>query len=194
MGNNRPKRPPWRARARRRAAAFTAYWPFSTAPLRRLARLGGERHTRRLAIFAVLAVALVLAWPASAATTRHRVILDAIRLVESGGHDNCPDGDGGLAIGPYQIHRIFWLDAVKHDPRLGPAHGHDYQDCRKREYAERVIEAYMRKWVPAAWQAGDAEVIARTHNGGPDGARSTNTDRYWGRVKARLGSLPPPRS
>jgi hypothetical protein len=85
---------------------------------------------------------------------------------------------------------VYWLDAVRHDPSLGPARGHDYQDCRQRAYAERVIDAYMRKWVPAAWQAGDVEVIARTHNGGPGGARSRATDRYWGRVRAQESVRP----
>lgn len=108
-------------------------------------------------------------------------------MVESGDRDDCPDGDGGLAIGPYQIHRVYWLDAVRHDRLLGPERGHDYADCRRRAYAERVIEAYMRRWVPQAWRAGEAEVIARTHNGGPRGARSPKTERYWARVKARLG-------
>ncbi|MEZ5962621.1 MAG: hypothetical protein R3F56_02130 [Planctomycetota bacterium] len=164
---------------------WLARWPFSTAPLRRLAGLGGQRFTRRIAIGAGLALVVLLAWPADA-RDRHRAILDAIRQVESGDRDDVPDGDAGLAIGPYQIHRVYWLDAVKHDPRLGPEFGHDYQDCRARAYAERVIEAYMRRWVPEAWRSAHAETIARTHNGGPKGARSTATDRYWERVRRRL--------
>ncbi len=109
-------------------------------------------------------------------------ILRAIRLVESGGRANPPDGDGGQAIGPYQIWRIYWQDAVAFDPGLGG----DYQDCRRQDYAERVIDAYMRRWQPAAWRQNDAEVIARTHNGGPDGARKAQTLGYWQKVRAKL--------
>ena len=109
-------------------------------------------------------------------------ILDAIRFVESGGRDTPPDGDGGLAIGPYQIHRVYWQDAIGFRPELGG----DYQDCRRRAYAEAVIDAYMQKWAPEAWDRGDAERIARVHNGGPRGHLNPKTDRYWQRVRARL--------
>jgi hypothetical protein len=173
---------------RRRAGRWrrSSTWLRRTmSPLRRLARHRGERLTRRVLLAALLVGAAVVAWPARAGP-RHAEILRAIRLVECGGRDPCPDGDGGLAIGPYQIHRVYWEDAVAHDPSLGPRRGFDYQDCRRREYAERVIEAYMRKWVPEAWRAGDAEVIARTHNGGPSGARLRSTAGYWARVQARL--------
>lgn len=111
-------------------------------------------------------------------------ILDAIRQVESSGRESPPDGDGGLAIGPYQIHRVYWLDAIAEDPAIGGV----YDDCRKRAYAEKVIAAYMRRYAPAAWTRGRAEVIARIHNGGPQGHRSAATRGYWQRV---LRLLPP---
>ena len=113
---------------------------------------------------------------------RRAEILDAIRLVESGGDDRCPDGDGGLAIGPYQIHRVYWLDAVEFDPTLGPSAGGTYQDCRSRDYALKIIEAYMNRYVADAWKTADAEVIARTHNGGPKGVQKSGTDDYWRKV------------
>jgi len=109
-------------------------------------------------------------------------ILDAIRFVESGDRDDVPDGDGGLAIGPYQIHRAYWQDAIEAEPGLGG----DYEDCRARDYAERVIAAYMRRWAPGAWRAGDGEVVARVHNGGPRGDTKPATLGYWQRVRARL--------
>jgi hypothetical protein len=109
-------------------------------------------------------------------------ILHAIRMVESSDRENVPDGDNGAAIGPYQIHRIYWEDALKADPGIGG----DYQDCRHRAYAERVVDAYMRKWIKDDWSAGNAEVIARTHNGGPGGAGKTSTVGYWEKVRAAL--------
>lgn len=114
-------------------------------------------------------------WP------REQILL-AIRLVESGDRDPVPDGDDGRAIGPYQIHEAYWRDAVQAEPSLGGS----YQDCRRRDYAERVIAAYMQRWAAVAWASGDAETIARVHNGGPDGARKESTRRYWERVRARL--------
>ncbi|HLU40724.1 MAG TPA: hypothetical protein VK081_15170 [Planctomycetota bacterium] len=175
----------WRGRLARRAGDVAARLHLRASPLRRLVRGRGRRFTGRLALVAVALLAAVVAWPAP--PDRHRAILDAIHFVETGGRDPCPDGDGGRAIGPYQIHRVYWLDAVAFDPSLGPAAGFDYEDCRRRDYAERVIAAYMQRWVPDAWRTGDAEVIARTHNGGPRGAQSGATAGYWSRVRAYLG-------
>lgn len=107
-----------------------------------------------------------------------RAILDAIWQVESSGRLDPPDGDGGRAIGPYQIHKIYWTDAEL-------PHG-GYQDCRDPAYAEQVIRAYMKRWVPEAWAEGHAEVIARTHNGGPRGRFKRATLPYWKRVKRAL--------
>lgn len=145
---------------------------------------------RKLAV-GVGAVLLLLLWwfassgpqAADCSWTRQQV-LDAIRYVESGWRDNVPDGDGGRAIGPYQIHRIYWLDAIEFRPALGGG----YEDCRQREYAERVVAAYMERWVPDAWANKNARIIARTHNGGPTGATKRSTLRYWRRVRAALPS------
>jgi hypothetical protein len=109
-------------------------------------------------------------------------ILDAIRQVESSGLPNPPDGDQGRAIGPYQIHEVYWKDAHAFAPGIGGR----YQDCRKRAYAEKVIDAYMSRYAADAWAAGEAETIARTHNGGPDGAQRDSTADYWDKVQAEL--------
>lgn len=152
-------------------------------------RSGLRRIPRRRLVAAAAALALLVlvsfwfggpgrdTWP-------QEQILDAIRFVESSDRDDVPDGDGGLAIGPYQIHRVYWLDAVASDPGLGG----DYQQCRRRAYAERVIDAYMRRYAAEAWSSGDGETIARIHNGGPKGAERQATLGYWQRVRQRLGA------
>ncbi len=151
------------------------------------ARVWQRRMPRRRVAAAAVAAALLLLlsfwYGGNGHATWPRVqILDAIRFVESSHRDDVPDGDGGLAIGPYQIHRVYWQDAIDSEPTLGG----DYQDCRRRDYAERVIDAYMRRWVPGAWRVGDGEVIARVHNGGPRGDLNAATLGYWQRVRARL--------
>jgi hypothetical protein len=153
-------------------------WPRWRWPSRR------AHHTFAAAL-ALLLLALLWAThrPEPPAPAWQRAdILAAIRLVESGGRDDVPDGDSGLAIGPFQIHEIYWRDAVASDPSLGGS----YQDCRRRAYAERVLASYMAKWCKDAWDTGDAEVIARVHNGGPGGADNPATLAYWERVRARL--------
>ena len=145
-----------------------------------LDRVGGPCLRTRLVITAGLL--FLLGWQvgyvaAAPPHYTHAEILAAIRTIESGGRDDPPDGDDGDAIGPYQIHRPYWEDS---------GIGGDYQDCRRREYAERVIVAFMRRHVPKAWGARHAEVIARTHNGGPRGRHKATTDGYWARVEGRL--------
>lgn len=135
----------------------------------------------------LLAIVVVVAlWGRNALAERvhypRRMILDAIRQVESSGRANPPDGDGGKAIGPFQIHRIYWHDAIDYDPDLGG----NYEQCRDLGYATRIVHAYMQRWVPSAWRTGNAEMIARVHNGGPEGPKKNATLGYWHRVKAEL--------
>jgi hypothetical protein len=98
--------------------------------------------------------------------------------VESGGKDDAV-GDGGKAIGAFQIHKVYWQDAVAHDPSIGGK----YEDCFDREYARKIVRAYMDRYAPA--NATD-EQVARIHNGGPRGHKKSATVKYWNKVKKEL--------
>jgi len=105
-------------------------------------------------------------------------LLHAIRLVESGDRPNPPDGDGGRAIGPYQIWRVYWRDSGVSG---------DYQQCRNRAYAERVILAYWRRWCPAALASGDWRTLANTFHLGRTAATRGEVDKaYLAKVKAAM--------
>ena len=111
-------------------------------------------------------------------------ILDAIEAVETGG---CADpanavGDSGRALGPMQIHKVYWQDAVQHDPSL-VANGETYQSVRNRAYARRVVMAYWSRYAKS-W---DSETLARIHNGGPRGHKVKGTLGYWAKVRKLLG-------
>lgn len=118
--------------------------------------------------------------------TRRERILDVIQVVETGGLNRpaYPDGDDGRSIGPLQIGYTYWRDAVAFDPSIGGC----YEDCREPAYARRVVRAYMERYVPHAWAEADAEVIARTHNGGPRGSEKESTLRYWRKVRDVLSA------
>jgi hypothetical protein len=119
-------------------------------------------------------------------------ILDAIRQVETGG---CKDpanavGDGGRAIGPFQIHQAYWADAVEHDPSIGG----EYADCRDEEYARQIVLAYLSRYCKV-WTD---ENVARIHNGGggilkrqhstkaKDKKAWANNTKYWSKVRGHL--------
>jgi hypothetical protein len=138
-------------------------------------------RSKTLACVCVCALALVCARAGAGAEPPKALtpdLLNAIRQVESGGNDNAV-GDAGKAIGPYQIHKVYWQDAVEHDKSLGGT----YQDCYDPEYARRVVIAYLSRYAPKNATAQD---LARIHNGGPKGYKKTATVKYWNKVKKEL--------
>ena len=107
-----------------------------------------------------------------------RPMLDAIRTVETGGHADPANavGDGRKALGPYQIHYGYWVDATERDPALRAL---GYQSVRDQAIAERVVLAYLTRYAPS-W---DLRTCARIHNGGPRGHRKPATLGYAKRVE-----------
>jgi hypothetical protein len=103
--------------------------------------------------------------------------LDAICQVESGGRDVV--GDGGLAVGPYQIHRAYWQDGTRFLGVTWP-----YSDARNPDKARRVVRAYLLHYsrklpqTPQTW--------ARIHNGGPKGPQKAATIVYWKKVQKAM--------
>ena len=110
-------------------------------------------------------------------------LLQAICTVES----NCDGsivGDGGRAIGPYQIWNVYWQDAVEFDESIGGT----YEDCVKKEYSERIIRAYWQRYATQKrlGRKPTDEDRARIHNGGPNGYKKESTEKYWKKVKEIL--------
>ena len=142
---------------------------------------------KKLAAIILLAVAL----PGQGYTWANT--LQAIRHVETGGLPRGglgAKGDGGNAIGPYQIWRIYHTDAAEKDRNLK-----DYRKCLESEdYSVRVVRAYMARYAPKALRRleskcgtlADVERICRIHNGGPKGYGKNSTVRYWKKAKTQI--------
>lgn len=113
--------------------------------------------------------------------TQHRALLDAIRQVESGGDDRAV-GDGGNAIGAYQIWQVYHQDATEWCKALAGT----WADCYSRVHAERIVVAYWHRYARTALRDGDNEVLARIHNGGPKGHKKQATLGYWTKVQGAL--------
>ena len=99
----------------------------------------------------------------------------ALHIVETSGRTGPIVGDQGRALGPLQIHRGYHADS-----RVAG----DYSRLADLEYSKRVATAYLKRYAPEAWAAGDVETLARVHNGGPRGHLKTATKSYGVRVKA----------
>lgn len=132
-------------------------------------------------VAAIFIVVLSLAARSSIAQPSER-FLHALWLTETDGRLTPPDGDHGKSIGPFQIKKRYWIDACKQDPSLA-AQG--YQACRQYDYAKRVVVAYLVKY---AGTSASPEAYARTHNGGPSGATSSSTLRYFRRFSERYNA------
>jgi len=108
-------------------------------------------------------------------------ILDAIRAVETGGHADPANavGDGGRALGPFQIHYSYWLDATERRPDLRAL---GYQSVRDQAVAEQIVLAYLTRYAPD-W---NIRTVARIHNGGPRGHKKAATKKYADKVEAAI--------
>lgn len=125
---------------------------------------------------AFLSIAVQIAVLSQFDTTKD--FFSAVRHVESRGRCDVV-GDGGRAIGPYQIHHAYWKDSGV------PGR---WEQCRDRAYAERVMKAYWRRYCPKALKANDWQTLARVHNGGPAGHKRKQTEVYWKKVRVALAA------
>jgi hypothetical protein len=130
---------------------------------------------------ASIASILILCQAATSANDPFFRVARAIMQVESGG-DPCAVGDGGRAIGPYQIHRAYWADGTRF---LGVDWPYERARCPVASLA--VVRAYTQHYARHYKRPWDAETISRIHNGGPRGWQKAATVRYWAKVRAAMG-------
>ena len=76
-----------------------------------------------------------------------------------------------------QIHYAYWKDANVRGR---------YADCANLAYSIGVAKAYMKRYAPKAYKAGDHETLARIHNGGPRGHTKRATIKYWHKVRKEM--------
>jgi len=123
-------------------------------------------------VLTVVAVSLVfgVATTRAGASESDRIdgLLDAIAHVESNRNARAV-GDGGRAIGAYQIHKRYWRDGTRF---LGV--DWSYDEARDPVKARQVVRAYLLHY-------GRGKTLlqkARIHNGGPRGHRKKATLKY----------------
>ena len=119
---------------------------------------------------------LLLALCATAQAAPPPSFFRALHVVETSGRTGAILGDQGRALGPLQIHRDYHADS-----RVAG----DYSRVADLDYSKRVVTAYLQRYAPAAWAAGDVVTLARIHNGGPRGHLKPATKAYGDKV-ARL--------
>lgn len=121
-------------------------------------------------------LALLLALAATAHAAPPESFWRALHLVETSGRHGPILGDNGRSLGPLQISRAYFTDS-----RVGGT----YEQVSDLGFARKVVTAYLKRYAPQAWAAGDVVTLARIHNGGVNGAKKTATIKYGEKV-ARL--------
>ena len=103
----------------------------------------------------------------------------AMHVVETGGRFGSIKGDNGKALGPLQIHKAYWSDAVAHDKSIGGK----YEDCAGYSYSVKVVKAYLNRYC----KGGTYEQMARCHNSGPAWRKKYHlTNGYWRKFEKSL--------
>lgn len=121
-------------------------------------------------------LALLFALAATAHAAPPESFWHALHVVETSGRHGPILGDNGRSLGPLQISRAYFTDS-----RIGGT----YEQVVDLGFARKVVSAYLQRYAPKAWAAGDVVTLARIHNGGPAGASKASTVNYGEKV-ARL--------
>jgi len=101
-------------------------------------------------------------------------IVEKLWQLESSGRLSPPDGDGGDAVGPLQLHIEVLLDVNKYfDFNFKPD---DRKDLAK---SKLIAKAYITMWL----MENQEEIAVRISKGGPRGWRSESTNKYWEKYK-----------
>ncbi|MBC8481152.1 MAG: hypothetical protein H8D47_00605 [Planctomycetes bacterium] len=101
-------------------------------------------------------------------------LIEKIWFVESSGRISCPDGDGGSAGGPMQIH-----PDVIDDVNFYWGTDYTYADRYDLAKAKRIARLYIARW----FEASREEIAARIYNGGPRGFEKESTEKYYRRIE-----------
>jgi len=67
---------------------------------------------------------------------------DATWLVESSRKEGMIWGDQGRSLGPLQISKACWQDALEFDPSIGGT----YLDCQHLDYSIKIMRAYLARY------------------------------------------------
>ena len=112
-------------------------------------------------------------------------LLDAIEWVESRG-DADAIGDGGRAVGAYQIWKIYVDDVNRIQKQwvsVSPGRKvrvFTYEDRLDRGLSRYMVRTFLKHY------GGTFEEMTRKHNGGPKGHKKESTKAYWVKVKTRM--------
>lgn len=110
--------------------------------------------------------------------------LKAIETVESHGNTKAI-GDNGKAYGVYQIHKSY-VEDVNRISGKNFTHEDAFDKDKAKEMVEIYLTNYGKSYEKKTGKKATNEVLARIHNGGPNGYKKDATKKYWNKVQKEL--------
>ena len=111
-------------------------------------------------------------------------LLDAICDIESHGNSQAV-GDSGKAVGVYQIHKIY-VDDVNSFSKTQYTYEDRKDKTKSRAMVKAYLEHYGKVYEKKTGETANNEVLARIHNGGPNGYKKDATKKYWNKIEKEL--------
>ena len=115
-------------------------------------------------------------------------LLDAIAMQES---KNNPNAKGDkrkgkyMAIGAYQLWDIYVQD-VNRFAKTTYTSADRWNPEISREIVRKYLTHYGKRYERLTGKKATDEVLARIHNGGPNGFEKSATDKYWNEIQRYL--------
>lgn len=133
----------------------------------------------------VSVIALLCAMTAPAVEVPEK-LLNAISMVESNKKANAV-GDNGKAVGILQLHKIYVRDVNNILGRRFYSYSDRLNPSKSKAMTVIYLKHYGRAYERKTGKPATLEVLARIHNGGPNGWSKPATKEYWLKVKKALG-------
>lgn len=122
------------------------------------------------------------------AFTPSDALFNAVAQVESGGNPKARNS-GEDAVGVVQIRRIYVDDANRIEKLNHGSRQWTYADRYDAGKSREMFDVYVLHYSEVARRKGrtvNDELMARIHNGGPDGYDKPATQGYWAKVKREM--------
>lgn len=105
----------------------------------------------------------------------------ALRFVESSDGVKLV-GDHGKAIGVYQLHKIY-VDDVNRIYKTSFTYDDRWDPIKSHQIVRLYLFFYRKEYIRRYKKDVTVEILARIHNGGPEGYLKESTKKYGCRVK-----------
>jgi soluble lytic murein transglycosylase-like protein len=95
-------------------------------------------------------------------------------------------GDNGKAVGLLQLHKVYVDDVNRIVGKKKYSYADRWNPQKSIEMTVIYLKHYGRRYERITGKTATYEVLARIHNGGPDGWEKTKTREYWCKVQKHL--------